>query len=249
MSKRVILIAFFVFMVAFFNFSSAEECFPSYQCGPWSECEDGLKTRTCVDTECGRPDITERGFCENPDCIPDVVCEPVSECTYTEKADDIIRGEYEIKFKGYRTERCKDKSGCIAAFLRTIPCNEVHELQLSPIEVCDVPLLSVRERASGKQIATIEFNPWIEKGQFNLAFVQGDLPEYCPHCYNAIKDTDKGEINTDCGGPCAPCKSERRWLLYLAIVLFWSGSAIFAFLSVKQYRLLKKPQQTFIDEQ
>lgn len=247
MSKALIAITTFLIVVLSAGVL-AEECVPNYKCEPWSECEDGLKTRTCIDTECGKRDVVERGFCENPDCIPKISCDSIGECTYTDKTDDLIKGE--INFGGYRLERCKDENGCIPSFLREIPCEDSYGLQLSPVVVCEEPLLSVREKGSGKEIATIQFSPWVEEGKFNLAFVQGETPEYCPHCYNAIKDEDRGEEGIDCGGPnCTPCIPERRWILQFAIALFWSGSAVFGFLSFRQYRIIKKQKQQLLMEE
>ncbi|MBU0906912.1 MAG: hypothetical protein KKD18_01740 [Nanoarchaeota archaeon] len=249
MNKKIIFTAIvMVFLVVIINPVYAEDaCSSNYQCEPWSDCENGLKTRTCIDVNCGKKDVVERGFCENPDCVPKIECDPISDCTYTDKTDDFFAGE--IAFEGYRVERCKDKEGCIASFLREIPCQDNFELQLSPIEVCGETKLQVRELSSKKPIATIDFNSWVKNGKFNLAFVQGGIPKYCPHCYNAVLDEEKGETGIDCGGPCTLCQPERRYLSYLAILFLWSGSTVFTLLSLRQYFVARKPQGLFIDEQ
>ena len=244
MSKTLIsLTAIFIFLVVLPSFAAAEDCFPDYQCAPWTDCQDGFKTRICIDIACGNRDVTERSFCTTAKCTPKVECGDWGQCTYTEKTDDLIKGK--VSFGGYRTRVCDDVNDCIPRYLDTGPCKDSFQLQLSPIEECDQSLLAVIDTASNRKIAKINLERWKE-GKFDLSFVQGER-EYCPSCFNAVKDENEDGI--DCGGNCKPCETERRYISYIAMTFLWLGSAIFVFLSFRQYLQLKNPQSIFIEQQ
>jgi hypothetical protein len=244
MNKQLIVLSIALFLIfEFMHFGSAEEeCFPNYVCQEWTECQDGFKTRTCVDTACGNRDVIERSFCTSARCTPRVECGSWSECTYTEKTDNLIKGK--IGFGGYRTRVCDDLNDCIPRFIQEGPCEDSYKLQLSPIEECDQSLLAVIDPVSDRKIAKINLERWKE-GKFDLAFVQGEQ-QYCPSCYNAVKDSN--EDGVDCGGSCKPCGIERPYLLPVMITLLWICSLVFTFLSFHQYFQLKKPQSIFIEQ-
>lgn len=232
-----------ILFVAFSCFVSAEEeCFPNYECGPWTDCTDGLSTRTCTDLTCGGRDIVERSFCTSPKCTPQIECGGWSDCTYTGKSDDLIKGE--VNFGGYRTRVCDDVNDCIPRFLQEGPCEDTYKLQLSPISECGQNLLAVIDPSSDRKIAKISLDRWKE-GKFDLSFVQGER-QYCPACFNAVKDGN--ELGVDCGGGCKPCGKERPYLHFLALGFLWLGSLVFAFFSYRQFNLIKNPQSVLIGE-
>lgn len=208
--------------------NDSEECFPEYVCGAWSDCEDGMHTRSCEDILCGRRDILERDFCDNPSCTPRVECGAWSECFYTDKASDLISGE--VSFGGYRTRVCEDKNGCVKSFIQEGACEESYELMLSPVTECDMDFLAVIDPTSEREIAKIDLQSWKDR-RLDLSFVQGKS-QYCPSCYNTVRDGN--EEGVDCGGDCKPCRKENRFLLPLTILLLWIGSTAFSVLSVKE---------------
>ncbi|MFH1802458.1 MAG: hypothetical protein ABH864_03325 [archaeon] len=219
-------------------------CSSSYECGPWSEqCEGGLKTRTCVDVACGKREIVERSFCENPGCTPNIECDKWGPCEYTGRTDKIF--EAKIGFGGEQSRVCRDTNKCgIASFYQYRSCNDEFELKLSPGRECNQDFLKVigpREET----IAKINLDRW-KQNKFDLAFVQGERM-YCPSCYDTVKNND--EEQPDCGGSCKPCKTERAILRYLMIMFLWSGSAVFTFFSIRQYVTSQKDQTIFAEKQ
>ncbi|MBS3077735.1 hypothetical protein J4233_05720 [Candidatus Pacearchaeota archaeon] len=237
MGNKLIFLSIALFLLIGFSSSAlAEECFPNYQCAPWSECQDGFRTRTCSDINCGSKDTVERSFCTNEKCTPKIECGDWGSCTYTEKTDDFIKGN--ISFEGYRTRVCDDVNNCIPKYMQEGQCEDSFKLRLSPIEQCGQNLLAVIDPLSDKKVARINLDRW-EEGKFDLAFVQGEQ-KYCPSCYNAVKD--ENENGVDCGGSCKPCRTERQYIFYIVTTFLWLGSLAFIFLSFRQYSRLKKPQ-------
>ncbi|MFH1290873.1 MAG: hypothetical protein ABIH92_05725, partial [Nanoarchaeota archaeon] len=217
------------------------DCFPSYECSSWGECEDGLQSRTCVDKACGKRDIIERSFCENAGCRPKIECGEWGPCTYTEKTDDLIQGK--VSFGGYRSRVCKDSNNCVDGFIQEGNCVESYNLEFSTVEECNEDFLAVIDPNSERRIAKINLNSW-KFNKLDLAFVQGDL-QYCPSCYNTIQDDN--EEGLDCGNSCKPCKKEQRFLLTAGIILLWSLSVLFSFLSIREAILFKRGKTIFIE--
>lgn len=238
MNKVFLLLLISIFIIGISTTVDAEdeECFPSYECGDWTPCENGFKTRACKDTNCGNRDIVERGFCSSPKCTPQIECGEWGPCTYTEKTDSLIMGE--VNFGGYRTRLCDDLNDCIPRYYQEGPCEDSYQLKLSPIEECGQNLLAVIDPSSDRKIAKINLDRW-KQGKFDLSFVQGEKT-YCPSCYNAVKDENEEKI--DCGGPCKECGDDRIYLLPVAITFLWISSVTFIFLSFRQIVQLKREQ-------
>jgi hypothetical protein len=248
MDKCIYLIVIALLFCSFLNLSLAadetkEECSPSYECAPWGECSDGLRSRTCIDVECNRRDIVERTFCQDLECTPQIACDSWGPCTYTEKTDSLIQGK--VSFGGYRSRVCRDSNKCIPSFIQEGSCEDSYQLKLSPIEECSEHLLAVIDPTSDRKIAKINLDSW-KQNRLEIAFVQGNKI-YCPSCFNAVKDDN--EDGVDCGGSCKPCKVEHRALSYLAVLMLWSGSIVFSFLSFREVRSIRRPQTLFTDEQ
>ncbi len=230
----------FILIIAFFLIipeADAAACFPNYVCGDWSDCEDGLQSRTCTDTKCGRRDIVERGFCEKPGCRPKIECGDWGTCFYTEKSDDLIEGK--VSFGGYRTRTCEDANGCVESFIQEGTCEESYNLKIDKIQECNEDFLAISDPTSQRQIAKINLQSW-ELNKLDIVFVQGKT-EYCTDCYNAAQDND--ELGIDCGGDCKPCKEERKLPLFAVTILLWFLSALFSFLTVIEIVSIKKNVQ------
>jgi hypothetical protein len=230
--KKILLSITSLILLASFV-GAVENCFPNYVCQPWSECEDGLQTRICVDQKCGNRDIIERDFCDNPGCKPKLECGSWSGCLYTEKTDDLINGK--VSFGGYRTRVCEDKNGCVESFIQEGTCTEDYTLELSPVVECGQDILAVRDPAANREIAKINLNSW-EYNKLDLSFVQGSS-KYCPSCFNAQQDENEDGI--DCGGPCKACKKESRILINSVILILWLGSALFTLLFIREITILR----------
>lgn len=212
---------------------NSAECFPRYICGPWGACEEGIQSRTCIDEVCGKRDIVERDFCQKSGCKPELECSSWSQCYYTEKTDDLIKGK--VSFGGYRNRVCEDKNGCVESFIQEGTCEESYNLLLSPEEECGQEILSIADPQSKRQIAKINLGSW-ELDKLDISFVQGKT-EFCPQCYNTAKDM--GEEGIDCGGPCKACKKESRILINSIIVFLWTISALFVLIFFREVYVLK----------
>ncbi|MBU0761120.1 MAG: hypothetical protein KJ858_05510 [Nanoarchaeota archaeon] len=235
---RKAALLFGVFILLLFQVSAASDCSPQYHCSPWTECIDGLQSRTCEDTVCGRRDIVERSFCEKPGCKPKIECSPWTECIYTEKTDSLIEGK--ISFGGYRNRVCYDANDCVESFIQEGTCEESYNLELVEIQECDTNFLAVIDPVSERKIAKINLDSW-KLNQFDLTFVQGNV-KYCPSCYNTIQDDSEEGI--DCGGDCKPCEKERLFLLAFALFFLWTLSGLFSFLSAMEIITIRKQKQT-----
>ncbi len=235
LKKMFILI--FIFLIALSlnaNFGKGAECFPKYKCEEWSECDDGLQSRTCKDKTCGRRDIIERKFCA-VGCTPKIECEEWGQCIYTDKIEDLLLGE--IKFGGYRNRVCKDINGCVENFVEESSCEESFKLDLVKVKKCNEEFLIISDSLSKKRIAEINLGRW-KKNVLDITFIQKES-EYCTSCYNGLKDSDEERV--DCGGECKQCREEREFpSLAIFIISLWILSSLFVSLFFIEYFSLKK---------
>ncbi|MBI2452279.1 hypothetical protein HYV50_04365 [Candidatus Pacearchaeota archaeon] len=221
------LIILFVLFLAIVN---AQECFPDYECGEWGACIDGLQTRTCIDKRCNQRNLLERRFCDTIACTPKIECREWSECTYTQKVNDFLRGE--IKFGGYRNRLCIDKNKCVESFSEEGTCEESFPLELTKRIECGQEFLIATDTVQKRQVAKINLDSWKSK-RLDLLFTIGSgRTLHCPSCYNVFKDDD--ETRVDCGGPCKPCKEEKYFPIIPITIISWFLAAIFTFLSIKE---------------
>jgi hypothetical protein len=206
---------------------SAQECFPQYICSDWSKCDDGLQTRTCTDSKCGRRDLVERQFCI-PGCTPEITCDSWSQCAYTDKTQDIFEGKFQ--FGGYRSRFCYDQNGCVESFTEEGICGDSTDLDLVVVKECGVKYLAALDPASKRPIAKIDLESWKEE-KFDLVFTQ-QSEGFCPSCYNGIKDLDEQEL--DCGGPCKPCSNAKTFPIKLLGIGAGVISGLFIVLGVRE---------------
>ncbi len=71
------------------------QCIPEYSCSSWSQCTNGLRERSCVDTKCSTGTRTETSSCELELCESDWQCTSWSQCT-----------------NGISTRQCSDINNC-----------------------------------------------------------------------------------------------------------------------------------------
>ncbi len=211
--------------IVFISFVSASDCTPSYACSDWGKCTEGFQSRTCSDSKCRMKDITERQLCDkNKGCSPQIKCAPWSECIYTDKTDNVLKGE--IKFGGYKTRTCSDATGCLESFIEENSCADSHTFETEKINECGSNFLLIKEDASGKTIGKINIDSWKEK-KLDISFA--DNSEYCSACFNAVKDN--GEENIDCGGKCKKCREEKEDSSTTILLSSWVLFGVFSFLA------------------
>ncbi len=212
----------------------ATQCYPEYKCENWGPCIEGLESRVCIDLKCDKKEIIERKFCEELSCKPLIKCSEWSECTYTDKTENILEGN--IKFGGYKNRDCKDITKCIDPYSEERSCEDIYTIELEKITQCNENYMVATDPLSGKEIARINLDSWKNK-KLDLIFLEGKSV-YCSSCYNGIKDINEEDI--DCGGDCKECVVERNFPVNGIIYLFIILSIISTILLINEIALQKK---------
>ena len=240
-NKEVLSIIFISFLILLVQAKAQEEdtyrCYPKFECGEWGVCIDGLESRTCVDSVCGRRDIIERRFCNIPGCQPKIECMDWSECVFTERIENIFQGE--VGFAGYHSRLCKDVNGCVEGFFEETPCSEFYELNLQTTLECGREYLLATDPASQRAIAKIDVDSWKED-KLDIVFVESETT-YCSECFNGIQDRSEEEI--DCGGECKPCVKRFVFPARIITLILWIFSVLFSLLFIREIILLRKDTQ------
>jgi hypothetical protein len=208
---------------------SPSTCFPDYACSDWGGCIDGLESRICEDLECGRREIVERKFCTTSDCTPQVECLRWSQCIYTERIDNLLKGE--IGFGGYQNRICRDSTGCVDSFVEEKPCEDFFPVELGKVEECNEEFLVAVDPGSDRVIAKISVRDWESEEKLNIIFTQGDTL-YCPSCYNGELDPDEESI--DCGPNCKECAKQPVFPQTSAIIAAWLLAGLFSLLAIRE---------------
>ncbi len=217
--ERRIFITLVICITLFFLLPAlnAEECFPRYLCGNWTECLDGLQARECTDIHCNRHELIERRFCGDArNCRPQIECSDWSQCVYTEKTTDIFGGK--IIFGGYRVRECVDAGNCVDSFTEEDLCEDTTTLEIKKMEECGIEYLVAHDPSTQRPLVKVALSD-LKNQRLDITFTQGET-KYCSACYNTAKDIEEQAI--DCGGPCKPCREESFYLtpLFLSIALW-----------------------------
>ena len=249
--KKGLIILLFVFLIS--NFSSAQQnnssnstnmstelaqrtildkCFPEYECGDWSKCDDFLQTRICKDKKCNVRDVREVRFCQTKDafCQPNIVCENWGECNYEEYLGNTFEGK--ISFGGFRSRVCRDFNNCIPHFIEESICQDKYEFQLVIVKECGQEFLVANNLITKKQLAKINLDSLTNK-RLDIITSQNQI-SYCSSCYNGVLDSNEEKI--DCGGDCKQCKIEIKPLVPVKFIqiIFWFFAAIFFILLLQE---------------
>ncbi len=217
MERRILITLVFIITLALLPTLKAEECFPMYLCGNWTECSEGLQARECTDIHCNRQKLIERRFCGDArNCRPQIECSDWSQCVYTEKTTDIIGGK--IIFGGYSVRECADINNCVDSFTEEDICKDTTTLEIKKIEECGIEYLVAKDPSTQRTLVKVALEN-LKDQRLDITFTQGET-KYCSACYNTIKDIEEQAI--DCGGPCKPCRKESFHLAptFLAIILW-----------------------------
>jgi hypothetical protein len=157
-------------------------------------------------SEVGRPEeVKECGAEKGKEgCSANYSCGEWSECVYDTDASKIIQGV--IVEKGFKESVCSDANDCAGDYTDRSSCTSEVQIETEKEDVCNTNTLTLFEKTSKTPITSIDLKSW-NANKLDIAFTQQKV-EYCPDCYNGIKDGD--EKGVDCGGSCRPCKSESK---------------------------------------
>lgn len=227
----------FIFMI---NLVSSAACFPDYECGEWSNCFEDLKSRTCVDKKCGMQNITEREFCFEKGCKPNIQCTEWTNCFFTEKINDILKGE--SRFIGYKERTCSDLSGCISPSFESTSCVLSAPIKIKKTIWCNeeyVEIFDDETQAFVGRIKKAEIKDNPRKNRVDISFATTGNSSYCDYCFDDVKNND--EVNVDCGGACPSCIESvvyfdwlfwviiSSWFLFGILLFFSVGKKVFEF--------------------
>ena len=186
-------------------------CVPEWSCTSFSSCVSGTITRTCTDSnncgsEVGRPEETKECGVElgKEGCSVNYSCGDWSECEYDSDASKILQGV--IVEKGFKERECTDLNNCAGIYTERSSCTSEVQIETEQEDVCDKSTLTLFEKTSKSPVTSIDIESW-NANKLDVAFTQ-QRAEYCPTCYNGVKDDD--EENVDCGKSCRSCKSESK---------------------------------------
>jgi hypothetical protein len=210
----------FLFWIFLLGFVSSADCFPNYVCGEWSACENGLTTRTCIDSKCGAENIIERELCGEEKCEPDISCGEWSSCNYFDKTSDIINEE--IIFEGIKERICSDKANCIDSFVEKEGCSLAIPVKVRRAEWCGEQLVEILNE-DGNVVGRIKQTEVTKKfRRVDISLVEESLPTYCSYCYDGVKNYDEEDV--DCGGlSCPACIAKIEFVdwAYFISLLSW----------------------------
>lgn len=227
----------FLFGIILIGFVSAE-CFPNYECGEWSACEDDLSTRICVDTKCGGDDIIERMFCGGADCEAQIECGEWSSCNYFDKTNDIL--EEQLTFEGFKERVCYDRAKCIDSFVETEGCSLSVPVKVKKTEWCGEELVEIFDD-KGNVVGRVQETAVSKRfNRVDISFIRETSKDYCNYCFDGEKNFD--ETDTDCGGPscpeCIPVIEFFDWA-FIAAMLSWG---IFGLLFISGLVVISKSE-------
>lgn len=191
-------------MFLFIFLPSGLACTPNYVCPDWGKCENGIQTRNCIDTACNLPPNVERRLCSSDSlgCKVEYSCSAWSQCSYTDKTEDILTSN--IRFAGYEERACTDVNKCVDNFIERRACADTFKVKFVKVEQCGKPYLIALDQDSQRGVGEIDLDAWKHE-RLDISFIQSNF-SYCPTCYNGAQDSDEEGI--DCGGSCKACVDE-----------------------------------------
>jgi len=232
MKSKFFLILFVLFFLSFIK----ADCFPSYNCGEWSSCENDVIIRTCIDTKCGGEDIIERKFCGEADCNPDIRCGEWSNCNFFDKTNDLFKEQ--LIFEGSKERICSDKADCIDSFVEVEGCSLAVPIKVKKTEWCGQELVEIFDD-KGNIVGRVQEKDSIKNyKRIDISLIEKILPTYCDYCFDREKNYDEEEI--DCGGPsCPACIKDINFIDWAHFVSIFSWG-IFGLLSLISFIILNK---------
>jgi hypothetical protein len=194
-------------------------CLPNWQCSEWRRCDGGFQRRTCTDfndcrtnlnkpeeaRDCDSEEVTI--LIEFPDssgtsgCVPNFNCNEWDKCNAVYNLKNLI--DQKILLKGKQERLCQDKNRCSPNKIERQECETKIPVTAEKIKKCFKDYIEIRD-LKNKLISRLELvNGTYEKLNIQLLFDN----EYCPYCYDNIKNYDEDE--KDCvyttDGSCMQC--------------------------------------------
>lgn len=193
-------------------------CIPNWNCTEFDACVNDTRTvvRKCTDlNDCGinlgRPEETKK--CSIDDCGKHYVCGNWSKCNYNVDANDLFGGG-DIVYNGIMERVCVPAPGCGRNITERFGCKSGVEIEVKKGSVCGEAVVNLIDKNKNVPVTSISLESWYAD-MLDVSFIQEES-QYCPHCYNGIKDSNEEE--TDCGGSCRACRAE-SWLSVMWIIM------------------------------
>lgn len=129
-------------------------------------------------------------------CIPELECNDWDVCRGNYDLSTIT--ENQVFLRGIRSRVCIDKNDCLYNIIEFKKCEDRIPIKIINGSGCYEGYLVIYNM-DNNLISILQREP---KNSLNINLLL-DNSNYCPYCYNGIKDHDEEEV--DCGGSCAGC--------------------------------------------
>ena len=233
------------------SFGGGSYCVSNIICSQWSECVEGSQSRTCYDSnECeGSGEFGEIKSCgeedeeavkvekiEVPlpviqeetglDCSPDWQCGEWSECEIVYDFGNLA--EEKVFLKGEQKRVCEDRNQCLYDKIERKKCDTKAPVVAEKVVKCFKDYIEIRDEG-GMLISRLE----ILDGTYKKLNIQMLIAgEYCPYCYDGIRNYDEDEV--DCvyeEGSCPICGAVQPSLgINFSLILILFLSVVLCFL-------------------
>lgn len=157
-------------------------------------------------------------------CTPKIECNDWGKCRGNYDLASIT--ENVIFLKGKRSRACIDKNDCLFNIVEFQKCEDRIPIVIVKGSGCYQGYIKIFD-LDNNLISLLDIKESNNSLNINLVL---DNSDYCPYCYDGIKDYDEEEI--DCGGSCTGCSNKLYssydfFNLWNIILIFITASIVF----------------------
>lgn len=173
----------------------------------WSECIGGYTSPLCTDlsncgTEYNKPQKIE---CSR-NCVPKINCGEWSECSIEYDFKTLTDFYEKNILEGMRKRMCVDSNKCVNNYIEERSCSTAIDIQIREFTKCGKNYIGIFNILDDFLIASIEKSNSLSHS-LKIDFSNIMQTQYCPYCFNGVKDGDETDI--DCGGSCKECQEKQ----------------------------------------
>ncbi len=186
-------------------------CEENWMCD-WSECVGGYTSPLCTDlnscgTEYNKPQRIE---CSKS-CTPKINCGDWSDCSIDYNFETLTNFYEKNVLGGMRKRMCVDSNRCVNNYIEEKNCSTAIDVEIREFTKCGRNYVGIFNILNESLIASIEKSNSLSQS-LKIDFSNIMQTQYCPYCFNGVKDGDETDI--DCGGSCKECQEKRVILNY-----------------------------------